>query len=79
MHATSGAESINALCTFSMSHLRFLLPENLMQFIAARSVFLNVRCAVREAYRKRDITTQMILKFVTEKWDCTCARCEIDL
>ena len=78
-HATSGAESINALWTFSKSHLRFLRPENLMPFIAARSVLLNLRCAVREAYRKSDIATQMILKFVSEKWDCTCARCEVDL
>ena len=62
-----------------MSHLRFLRSENLMPFIAVRLVFSNVRYAVREAYRKSDVASRMILKFVSEKWDCSCVRNEIDL
>ena len=76
-HATSGAESINQLWTFSKSDLRFLQPSNLMPFIAARAVFLNVRSSVREMSRKCDICAQMALKFVREKWQCICPRCMI--
>ncbi len=46
-HATSGAESINQLWTFSKSHLRFLRPENVVPFLTARSIFLNIRSRVR--------------------------------
>ncbi len=35
-HATSGAESVNQHWSFSESHLRFLGPDNLMSFLAAR-------------------------------------------
>ncbi len=57
LHATSGDESINQLWKFSKSHLHFLQPENLMLFLIARSVFLNVRCEVRRSTKKQDITT----------------------
>ena len=77
-HATSSAESINQLWTFSKSHLRFLGPENLMPFLTARSIFMNVRAYVREETGKSDITTKMLLKFFREKWNCTCARCVIE-
>lgn len=78
-HATCGTESINQLWTFSNSHLRFLKPENLiMPFIAARSIFLNVRALVRETTSKDDISSQKIVKFIQEKWTCTCVRCTQD-
>lgn len=73
-HATSGAESINQLWTFSKSHLRFLRPENLMPFLTARSIFLNVRSRVRENTGKTDINTKMILDYVHKQWKCSCAR-----
>ena len=66
-HTTFSVESVNTLWTFYKFHLRFLRPENLTPFTATLSVFLNVRCAVRESYRKSGITTQMILKFLSEK------------
>lgn len=66
-HGTSSVEAINQLWTFSKSHMRFLRPENLMPFLAARSVFLNVRSSVREATCKTDITTKMLLQYNREK------------
>lgn len=47
-HAISGAESMNHLWNFSKSHLRFLRPDNLMPFLAPRSIFLNFRSCIRQ-------------------------------
>ncbi len=46
LHASSGAESVNNLFAFSRSHIRFLRESNLITFLAARSVFLNVRAKI---------------------------------
>ena len=78
-HATSGAESINQLWTFSKSHLRFLKPENLMPFIAARAIFLNVRANIRESSGKCDISSQMLVNFVKDRCSCTCDRCNEEI
>jgi len=74
-HATSGAESINNLWTFSKSHLRFLRPDRLKPFLIARAMFINVRSIVRERTRKSDITTKQVLNMARERWKCTCSRC----
>ena len=62
---TSRAESINQLCTFSKSHLRFLSPEKLIPSLTARFVFLNVRRCTREDTEKSDITAKMYLNSFT--------------
>ena len=56
--------------------LRFLCPDNLVPFLAARAIFLNVRAAIREQRRKYDNTMKEFRNFVGGKWICTCARCE---
>ena len=74
-HATSAAESINHLWSFSKSHLRFLHPENLMPFIAARAVFINVRSNLRQELRKSEISVSSFIACVRQKWKCSCRRC----
>lgn len=46
-HATSGAESMNHLWNFSKSHWRLLMLDNLVPFLALRSISLNVRARIR--------------------------------
>ena len=74
-HATSGAESLNHLWVFSKSHLRFLHPDNVMPFLAARAVFLNVRSALRQSTGKTEINPKMFRDFVRKKYLCSCYRC----
>lgn len=76
-HATSSAESVNQLWTFSKSHLRFLRPDNLMPFLAVRSVFINIKACVREKTGKSDISSLEFRSFVRAKWKCSCRRCSI--
>ena len=65
-HATSGSESLNHLWKYSKCDLRFLLPENLVPFLAARATFINVRVAIREERRKFVITMKEFRNFVKE-------------
>jgi len=74
-HATSGAEAMNHVWNFSKSHLRFLRADNMMPFLAARAVFVNIRAAIREFSGKADINAKQFRHFVRDKWDCTCSRC----
>lgn len=74
-HASSGAESINHLWNFSKSHLRFLRPDNVMPFLAARAVFVNVRAELRKQEGKSDINARDFRNFVQRNWECTCFRC----
>jgi len=74
-HATSGAEAINHVWNFSKSHLRFLRPDNMMPFLAARAVFVNIRASIREFNGKTDINAKQFRYFVRNKWPCTCKRC----
>lgn len=75
-HSTSGAESINHLWNFSKSHLRFLRPDNLMPFLALRSMFLNVRSCTRKDRKKREISMNEFKLFVQSKWSCECKMCQ---
>ena len=74
-HATSGAESVNHLWNFSKSYLRFLRPDNLIPFLAIRSIFLNVKACVRQVRNRQDISVQDIRKYVRNKWPCQCNKC----
>ena len=74
-HAASGAESLNHLWNFSKSHLRFLRPDNLMPFLTARAVFLNVRTSILERTGKSDINLKQFREFRRIDRRCTCARC----
>jgi len=77
MHSTSGAESINQHWNFSKSHVRFLSPENLMPFLAIRTVFLNIRARIREKYEVTDIDDTHYSKFIDDAWICSCNICNI--
>ena len=69
--STSAAESINYLWNFSKSHLRFLRPDNLMQFLALRSIFLNVRSYIRRE-RKNNTFLWKSSKFTYKTDDSVC-------
>ena len=75
-YATSGAESLNRLAIYSKYHLRFLHTDNLAPFLAARTIFLNVRPAILEERRKSYISIKELRNFEEGKCSCTCARCE---
>ncbi len=66
-HSSSGAESINYLWNFSKSHLRFLKPENLIPFLAARSVFMNVRANLRQEDKNADISVDRSRNYLQNK------------
>ena len=74
-HVTSGAESVNQLWTFSNTYMRLLSPDNVMPFLAARAIFINVTACIRDSAGKSDITTKQFRDFVRNKWSCTCDRC----
>ena len=73
--SSSSAEAINHLWNFSKSHLRFLKAENLMPFLAARAVFINVRTILREVDKKKEFKAKRFREFVQGLWQCTCYRC----
>jgi len=75
--SSSGAEAINHLWSFSKSHFRFLNAKNLMPFLAARSVFINVRALLRQEEGKTEIDVRTYRKFIHKKWKCSCHRCNI--
>ena len=54
-HGSSSVESINHLWSLSKSHLRYLHSDNLMPFLTARAVFLNVRARCGEHVKKMDV------------------------
>ena len=69
-HRTSGAESINQQWNFSKKHVRYLSQENVMQFLAVRSVFLNVRTSISEKFKIQNIDDTHFFSFITESWKC---------
>jgi len=75
MHSTSGAESINQHWNFSKSHVRFLSADNLMPFLAIRTVFLNIRARIREKFGVMDIDDSHYSKYIQEAWVCCCNLC----
>ena len=67
-HATSGAEAMNHVWNFSKHYLRFLRPDNLMPFLAARGIFVNIRAFVREETSNSDIKVKQFREFVRRRW-----------
>ena len=74
-HRTSGTESINQQWNFSKKHIRYLSPENLMSYLAIRSVFLNIRTSIREKFEIQDIGDTHFLSLITDSWKCSCVLC----
>lgn len=74
-HATSGAEAMNHLLNFSKSHPRFLRPDNLMLFLAAQPMLVNIRAFTRGETGKSDNKVKKFREFVRDKWKCKCKIC----
>lgn len=72
-HVTSGAESMNHSWNVSKSHPRFLRPDNLMPFLALRSIFLNIRSCIRQKNSTQDISLKEFT--VQTRWKCDLRRC----
>ena len=53
-HHTSGAEPVNHLWESSKSRAQYLSGENIMPFLSARSVFINLRTISRKKKNKSD-------------------------
>ncbi len=75
LHSISGAEAINHLWSFSKSHLSFLRPENVMPFLTARSVFIDLRAIVRRKEGNADVNAKMFRSTIREMWNCECINC----
>ena len=73
---TSGAELVNHLWKLSKSHLLHLSGENMMQFLSARAVFINLRNIAHNEANKSDIGKVNIKSFVRNLWTCDCLRCQ---
>lgn len=73
-HGTSAAESINYFWNFSKTHLRHMNPDNVMPFLAARAVMLNVRAFTRKSTGKSDINPKMFQEYVANSFACICSR-----
>ena len=71
-HSSPSAEAINHLWTFSKSHLRFLRPENVMPFLTARSVFINLRAVIRRKKGKAELNAKIFRTTIREMWNCEC-------
>jgi len=76
-HASSGAESVNNLFSFSGSHIRFLRGANLVPFLSARAVFLNIRAKIRaqKVKNKTDIDETEFRTFIDTRFTCECSGC----
>ena len=74
-HSSSSTEAINHLWTFSKSDLRFLRPENVISFLTARFVFVNLRATIRRKKGKADINAKMFRTTIREMWNCECINC----
>ena len=73
-HCTSGPEAINCLLGFSKSHLLFLSSDNLMPFLAARSIFISLLAMIRMKEKKADINAKVFCRTISEMWLCDCSR-----
>ncbi len=77
IHASSGAESANNLFAFSKSHIRILTGSNLIPFLAAASVFLNVRAKITAVKGKNsaNVDEEEFRYFLSQNFICDCIGC----
>ncbi len=74
-HRTSSAEAVNSTWATSRNHIRFLDGTNLMPFIIAKSVFINLRAMFREAKNVCDVEDGSLFEFGNSILKCQCRRC----
>lgn len=73
-YSTSGAESTNSLRNMSKTHVRFLSVENMIPFLAAKVVFMNIREKLWETTKNLEINMSRFREFIKEQWKCSCHR-----
>lgn len=71
---TSVAESLNRKWARSRNHSRYLHGDNIIPFLLARSIFLNLRALARDAHGKGDLEDCDVLKLYDTVLPCTCSR-----
>ncbi len=74
-HRTSGAEATNARWATSRSHIRFLDGSNLIPFIIAKSIFINLRAHCKEKLNVWDVEDTDIAEFGRRVLPWKCIRC----
>lgn len=72
---TSGAESLNRRFAASRNHIRYLAGDNLVPFIYAKTVFLNLRTRARQNFDTEDIEDIDVNALFDEIVPCRCVRC----
>lgn len=73
---TSSAEAINRLWKNSRNHVRYLAGRNLMPFVFARSIFINLRAKLKETDSLKEVADKSIYSLADELMPCNCLRCD---
>ena len=73
---TSGAESLNRQWSVSRSNIRFLSGQNLIPFLYARAIFINLRAHLRDERKAQDIEDQNVINIASKLMPCKCSRCK---
>ena len=75
-HITSNAEYISQYWMFSKSHVRFLSSDNLIPYIAIRTIFINIGALIREMYQTQEVKHYQHYEFMKQFYNCCCILCE---
>ena len=76
--ATSGAEALNSRLAVSRNHIRFLSGRNLVPFLMAKVIFLNLRAMIRRRVGRSDIEDVYVNMHAKDMIKCTCERCSYE-
>ena len=74
-HSTSCAESRNQQWNFLRSHIRFLSIKNIVDFLAIRAIFVNIRAYIRENFNTQDIDDSYFMQFIRNELLYSCHIC----
>lgn len=72
---TSGAEALNRRWAASRNSIRYLTGDNLVPFLYARAIFLNLRARARTRFGVQDVEDADINGMLDEILPCACRRC----
>ena len=75
-HCTSSAETLNGLWSKCKNHIRFLRGDNLVPFIFARALYINVKSMARKELDVSDLEDVNLLQLVNNKIPCFCDLCK---
>ena len=74
---TSGAEALNRQWAASRNNIRYLSGDNLVPFLYARSVFINLRAHLRDRENVVDVEDENIIELALNLIPCSCSKCLI--